>query len=164
MVRRLSASVLSAAVVGGAAIAGTGVAQAAPTWTPIESREVKVPESSAGVPVYMTFERGDEARIRCTGKVWGGVWLTGENGPDGWADAAPWTFPMSGWYGGRSFAAIARFKDTTSTYTTAWRHAGTSSYHAVPFQSRMELRVNDDRPGNGDHAFTCTVEKWRLVA
>ena len=162
MVRRLSASVLSVAVLGGAALAGAGTAQAA-TWTPIESRDVKVPESSAGVPVYMTFESGDEARITCTGKVWGGVWFTGDNGPDGWADAAPWTFPMPGSQGGRSFAAITRFKATTSTHTTAWRHAGTSSYHDAPYQSRMELRVNDNLPGNGNGAFTCTVAKWRLV-
>jgi len=88
---------------------------------------------------------------------------SGDNGPDGWADAAPSSFPMPGWQGGRSFAAITRFKATTSTHTTAWRHAGTSSYHDAPFQSRMELRVNDNLPGNGNGSFTCTVEKWRLV-
>ncbi len=74
----------------------------------MESRNVTVPESSSGVQVYMTFAPGDEARIECSG--WGGVWFTGSNGPDGWADAPPGNFPMSGYAGGRSFAAIARFK------------------------------------------------------
>jgi hypothetical protein len=89
------------------------------------------------------------------------VWFTGDNGPDGWADKAPDSFPMPGWQGGRSFAAIARFK---GTYTSSWSHAGTSSYRKAPwYNARMELRVNDNAPGNGSGAFTCEVARWSWV-
>jgi hypothetical protein len=123
----------------------------------------KVP-SSGGVPVYIEFEPGDEARIECSGSVWAGVWFTGSNGPDGWSDAAPSHFPMPGYNGGRSFAAIARFKPTAWYYSsTSWQHAGTASAHRAPFASRMELRVNDNAPGNGSGSFSCTVSRWRPV-
>jgi hypothetical protein len=162
--RRVTGSVVAVASVAGIGLLGVTPAAHAATWKPVESRTVTVPESSSGVPVYMTFASGEEARIECSGSVWGGVWFTGSNGPDGWADAAPFEFPMPYYRGGRSFAAIARFK-TTGFYPTAssWKHAGTSSAHTAPFSSRMELRVNDNAPGNGSGSFTCTVSRWQLV-
>lgn len=161
--RRVAGSVVAAATVAGVGFLGMTPAHAA-TWQRVEATNVVVPESSGGVPVYMEFAPGDEARIACSGSVWAGVWFTGNNGPDGWANAAPSNFPMPGNSGGRSFAAIARFKPTTWYYSpTAWQHAGTSSAHRAPFDSRMDLRVNDNAPGNGSGAFTCNVSRWQLV-
>lgn len=161
--RRLAAALAATALVAGTAVAGAGAASAT-TYQYVESRTVSVPESSAGVPVYLTVQRGDEVRVRCTGSVWGGWWGTGSNGPDGWADRAPSTYPMPGTSGGRSFAALLRFTDTGSSYVSAWRHGGTSSYHVAPYAARLEMRVNDDRPGNGSGAFSCTLDRFRPVS
>jgi hypothetical protein len=143
-------------------VAASAAASAA-TWQLMGSNTVTVPESSSGVPVYLTFNGGEQARVTCTGSVWGGVWLTGTNTADGWAGSAPSTFPMPGSAGGRSFAAIARF--TTGGGTTAWSHVGTAGAMTAPGWglSQVEVRVNDNAPGNGSGSFSCRFERWRLI-
>src|SRR4051794_23571056 len=48
------------------------------------TKTVTVREADYDVPTGITLTPGDWVSIGASGSIWAGVWLTGENGPQGW--------------------------------------------------------------------------------
>ncbi|MCR3752251.1 hypothetical protein [Lentzea californiensis] len=116
---------------------------------------VFVPEKSSGVPSLwaptgsiVTIKPNQQSRI------WAGVAFTGTNGPPGWVDLAPWSFPLPD---RPVFSLITRISNNYSP--TIYRYAGydTSFVNNQPNPGFVILRTNDDHPGNGSGAFIADV-------
>ncbi len=118
---------------------------------PIKTVTVEVPESALEA-VYsgVRLRRGQRANIACTGKIWAGVWLTGENGPEGWENtSANSNYPLPG---ARVFSAIGKVGSGAYFYVgQGTQRKGTG---------RLYLSINDDEHNNGSGAFTCTVKVY----
>jgi hypothetical protein len=117
-----------------------------------------VSEASADVDTGIDVAPGDQLEFRAAGRIWAGVILTGENGPNGWDriehSAA---FPLHGEPDGFPFALLGRIQGYF--FIGDGRSLGTREWIGPP--GRLRLRVNDDVPGNGDGRFTCTVTLFR---
>jgi hypothetical protein len=98
----------------------------------------------------------DRIVLSASGSIWAGVWLTGQNGPRGWTniDLDP-KFPL---VGSHPFALIGRLNGRYF-----YVGDGLDAFHRQP-PSRLQLRSNDDSPGNGSGAFTCNIQVWRRLA
>ncbi|MBI2392807.1 MAG: hypothetical protein HYV09_24695 [Deltaproteobacteria bacterium] len=122
----------------------------------VYENEVAVKESDYDVDSGAELRHGDWFTLSATGKIWAGVWLTGENGPDGWPnyDGDP-KFPLRG---SHPYALIGRLD---GRYFYVGANLPTRFYTGRG--SRLMLRTNDDAPGNGSGAFHVRVQQWRRV-
>jgi hypothetical protein len=118
---------------------------------------VHVPETSFDVDTGIDVEPNDEIQLDGGGEIWGGVWATGSNGPEGWAwiDSDP-KFPLRN---SHPYCLIARF-GAAGDYFYVGRHRARQRYTGVE-RRRVFLRTNDDSPGNGTGEFTCRIQLWR---
>lgn len=138
-------------------------------WRLIADTTVTVPESTGCCndgwrSTGLRVEREDRLQITGFGTIWAGVWFTGQNGPDGWygTSAGP-AYPLPG---ANQYGLIANLGDGANGPKF---HVG-SGIDAVPSIRwpaygwpwfHLNLRTNDDVPGNGSGAFTAHVRLWR---
>ncbi|WP_144126926.1 hypothetical protein [Catellatospora sichuanensis] len=136
------------AVVGGALV-GTTPAHAAAVAAVVCEETIQVAEASWDVNTGCSLRSGDRVQINASGSIWAGVWFTGDNGPQGWTNIANDTkFPMAS---ARVYSLLAK---TNGNY----RYAGTGTmFTYTGTGSPLYLRINDDKPGNGNGAFTVDV-------
>ncbi len=136
-------------VAGSLAVVGAGITAPSASATPFNQcavREVTVPEWSSGVTTSTYLTPGRSLTVTATGSIWAGVWLTGNNGPEGWTNLAPAGFPQPS---ARAFSLLAKVNGPW-TYVgqgAVVRNTGTTT-------QRIQFRINDDSPGNGTGAFT----------
>jgi hypothetical protein len=116
---------------------------------------INVEEASYDNDTTLEIRQLDYLIFSATGSIWAGVWLTGENGPQGWNNFDnDRKFPLPG---SHPYCLLGRL-DGRYFYvgrglTTFYRGRG----------SRLSLRTNDDRPGNGSGAFQCTIQQFRRI-
>jgi hypothetical protein len=112
-----------------------------------------VDESQSGeLDTGLFIDTGQRLVINATGAIWAGVWLTGNNGPQGWL----------GWKAGKDsplpgappFSLLARL-DSRLMYIGG----GQDFVYQGP-GSKLYLSINDDKPGNGNGAFEVTVQVY----
>lgn len=158
-VRRGVAGVATALVLVGITTIGTaGVAHAAdraalgePVLCPVD--ELSVPESTRGV-VSEWLDYGESISVEpLDDQIWAGVWLTGNNGPEGWPNThAPSSYPLPG---SPEYSLIAQLGNGPNEYLGTAAREFTNSTPGV--RKRVSFRVNDNVPGNGNGAFTVFV-------
>ncbi|GIG88141.1 hypothetical protein [Plantactinospora endophytica] len=108
-----------------------------------------VPENSYGVTTGTYLEPGQSVQLTGGGAIWAGVWLTGTNGPEGWFNtSASSAYPLPG---AREYSLLARANGGWS-YIGQYGTVTNTGSTIVPLQ----LRTNDNIPGNGSGAFTAT--------
>jgi hypothetical protein len=141
---------------------GAPFATVAMEWTPFSTTQpnISVPESSIGDTIT-TVRPGDIVKLRASGSIWNGFLFGARTGPEGtnqnFADPG---YPIPGQC---SFALIARVGGpwfcvaTPAGVEFVYTHLGA----AAP----LELRINDNTPGNGNGAFDVivTVERANNV-
>ncbi|HYG80204.1 MAG TPA: hypothetical protein VD861_07450 [Pyrinomonadaceae bacterium] len=115
---------------------------------------ITVPENVRGdVSTGITVLPGDRIQFQSTGSIWAGVWLTGQNGPDGWeAVNNDNSYPLPS---ARIYSLLGRL-DGGYFYVGQngeVRHSGSPS--------PLFLRINDNVPGNGSGQFTSRVRVER---
>jgi hypothetical protein len=139
------------AVLISAVVAGT-IAAAPPTADATPQRlcaVTGVPEYSSNV-VVKTLKPWESVTVAPGGRIWAGVWFTGENGPEGWNSTAPSGYPLPG---ARTYSLIGRVSGQS------WQYVGASARtfsNNTPYNQSLYARVNDNQPGNGSGAFSVT--------
>jgi hypothetical protein len=124
----------------------------------IVDRWIPVRESDANVDTGIDVRPRDEYAFEATGTIWPGVWLAGRNGPQGWdnIDHNP-KFPLHEGAYAHPFSLLGRFVGLPYFYIGASRTRERYSDNQV---RRLQLRINDDVPGNGNGEFSCRVRVW----
>jgi hypothetical protein len=119
----------------------------------VASRHVEVREGDSDVDTHLQVHRGDTLMFHATGSIWAGVWFTGLNGPKGWnnIDHDP-KFPLPNTH---PFCLLGKL-DTGYFYVGDY-----ARLDHLDDQGELYLRINDDVPGNGTGAFSCTVQVYR---
>jgi hypothetical protein len=127
-------------------------------------RLLTIRESDLDVDAGLVIQNGDRVVIEGGGSIWSGEYYTGawglvfpvpDNGPGGWLSArAGAGFPLPGV---APHSLIGRF-DGRSEYFAIGRRSE-QMYIGPP--SRLRLRINDNRPGNGSGQFGCAVFLYR---
>jgi hypothetical protein len=122
-------------------------------WQLFASRLVQVNERDWDVDTHTNIRQGDTLIFSAWGEIWAGVWFTGTNGPRGWnnIDNDP-KFPLPS---SHPFCLLGKL-DTGYFYLGDY-----SRLDQTPNQGNLFLRINDDTPGNGNGAFTCSVQVYR---
>jgi hypothetical protein len=119
----------------------------------LESATVRLRESDGLVSSGLTVWRGDEVRIACHGRLENGVLLAAAHGPWGWlGDAAPASFPAPG---------LDKFSVVGTIGGAPFFGVGAGERFRADDAGALDVRINDDVPGNGRGWFTCRVEVWR---
>ena len=136
--------------VGGLGLATAGARDPVEAARLVRRKTVEVPESAlAPVPTGITLKRGQRANIACSGKIWAGVWLTGDNGPEGWSNTSAGSdYPLPG---AQVYSAIGRLKDR-SFYVGQGTEIGG--------RGALSLWINDNVHNNGSGAFQCTIKVY----
>lgn len=134
---------------------------ALPTATrpPLIDTWVTVRESDGDVDTGVDLAYGDHWDVLAMGTIWAGVWFTGENGPEGWADVDhdP-KFPLHEGPEAHPFCLLGKLGAEgryfyVGNLTRKWRHSAQET-------CRLLLRTNDDMPGNGRGKFNCRIRLW----
>lgn len=145
VLRRTGATLAAAAVASTSALLATP-AEATPQRL---CAVTSVPESSTQTFIK-TLRPYESVTVTPGGKIWAGVWFTGENGPEGWDSTAPVGYPKPG---ARTYSLIAALSGQT------WSYVGnvTRTYYNNSSTSKsLWARVNDNVAGNGSGAFSLT--------
>ncbi len=131
---------------------------------PIEMRLVTIRENDLDVDSGLEIQNGDRVVIEGGASIWSGEYFTGaygimfpapENGPGGWMSArAGASFPLPGV---APYSLIGRF-DGRADYFAIGRRVE-QIYIGPP--TRLRLRINDNRPGNGSGQFGCAIFIYR---
>jgi hypothetical protein len=127
--------------------------------TLVVDRWISVRESDADVDTGIDLDPGDEyAFVEATGDIWAGVMFTGRNGPQGWDNVTndP-KFPLHEGVYAHPFSLLGRFVGLPYFYIGSGR--ARERYPDTQVR-RLQLRINDDVPGNGDGEFSCHVQVW----
>jgi hypothetical protein len=123
---------------------------------PIVDTTISVPEASDWVDTGIDLIDDDRIDFFANGSIWAGVWLTGQNGPEGWEGwvqtGAQW--PYNSQPDAYSFTLIGRIGVGGAPFRVGGRH---TRIVIASQPERLFLRVNDDVPGNGSGAFSCRV-------
>jgi len=119
-----------------------------------------IPESAAEpVRTGINLQPGDEFQLTGQGQIWAGVWLTGNNGPEGWRDYVTQNpqFPLHGTQDSCQFSLIAQVGGD------GWFYVGNgiSRRGYAGGGGELCLWINDDVHNNGNGAFECRVQAWR---
>lgn len=131
---------------------------ALPTATPqvlCPIDDLSVPESSTGVvTAWLSYGESITVTPSLEHNIWAGVWFTGENGPEGWANtSAPWYYPLPG---ARQYSLIGRFGSGSYQYIGQRQMTYTNTSYG--WLQRARFRVNDNNPGNGSGAFQVHIK------
>jgi len=127
--------------------------------TLVVDKTVMVPESAADVNTGVDVHKGDRLVVSASGTIWAGV-LPGppfeyRNGPQGSdkKDCDP-KFPLPCSY---PYALLGKLNGSYFYIGNGIDQIQNSG------DSRLYLRINDDRPGNGNGAFTANIQVYRDV-
>jgi len=135
------------------AVAATSALLAAPAEaTPQRLCGVtSVPEWSTQTFIK-TLRPYESVTITPGGRIWAGVWFTGENGPEGWNATASFGegYPKPGV---RAYSLIAALSGQTWSYVG---NVTTTYYNDSSTSKSLWARVNDNVAGNGSGAFSVT--------
>jgi hypothetical protein len=132
---------------------------------------VRVTEADYEVDTGVDLRSEDEYVIEAAGKIWAGVWLTGDNGPEGWKSIDhDLKFPVHGRPGGHPYALIGRLGIGGGYFLIGRRfpHDDPDRMLHLGTTRRLFLRTNDDAPGNGSKRekgkyFDCRIQVWRRI-
>ncbi len=135
-------------------------------------RTFQIPESAGDFDTGFIIRDGDQFLLEASGQIWAGVWLTGNNGPEGWNEVTYDTkFPLHGVPNAHPYCLTAKFGAGGAYFYVGTRRpaAGWERYQASGIDQsitnrQLILRINDDSPGNGNGAFSCRVRVLRLPA
>ncbi len=132
---------------GGASAIGTRQADASPVYL-CGIDDVPVSEGSRGEHTNTYLVPGQSIRVSGSGKIWAGVWFTGENGPEGWNESAGSAYPLPG---ARKYSLLVGLGGR-------WTYVGSGALvtNTGTATERLVFRTNDDAPGNGSGAFTAS--------
>jgi hypothetical protein len=125
----------------------------------IVDKWVTIRESDYDVDTLVDLKNGDWLDISVSGSIWAGVWFTGENGPEGWTSyTAGNDSPLPG---AHPFSLLG--KTTEDGYFTVGNGIRRTYQNASlgPGETRLSLRTNDNKPGNGSGAFNAHILVWR---
>ena len=142
--------------------------QPAPPSVPPEiDTVVRVNEKDADVDVVhvkgnqlvkLDLMHGDYVTISASGTIWSGVWFAGRNGPKGWDSTdRDLKFPLPGSHPYGLLKRIGDGEDDGYSYVGA----GQEFRYWGPSYRTLKLRINDDRPGNGNGGFNVDVRVFR---
>jgi hypothetical protein len=139
---------------------------------------VPIPESDLDVETNIQIGPRDAVMMTASGRVWAGVWLTGDNGPEGWLH---WVtddpyYPLHEGLNRHPFALLYKLVDPARIQEIdvggvklrllpgRYYYLGAkASYVNMEGGPRMlVLRINDNKPGNGSGAFTCDIVVERV--
>lgn len=128
--------------------------QAQQGLTLVEHRQaIPVRESDDLVDTHIQVNRGDTLIFQAGGQIWAGVWLTGNNGPNGWNNIDnDLKFPLPG---SHPYCLLGRL-DNGPFYI-----GSTLRIDSADDQGELYLQINDDVHGNGSGAFTCDIWQYR---
>jgi hypothetical protein len=120
-------------------------------------RTISIPENTRGdISTGITIFPGDRILFQGSGRIWAGVWLTGENGPEGWDRINnDRSYPLPD----------ARIYSLIGNLSGRYFYVGSSGervHSGTP--SVLLLRINDNVPGNGNGQFTCRIRVERAGA
>ena len=122
------------------------------------------------------LRNGDVYEIsEITGTIWAGVKLTGRNGPDGWANRVDYDtkFPLHGGMDPVNAHPYCLLGKLRNYFFIGSRGRGKVRFIYPQLAGLMpnvgtpnegfplHLRINDDRPGNGNGRFSCRIRVWR---
>lgn len=126
----------------------------------IVDQTVEVREWDEDVDTGVDLEPGMEFSLTGSGSISSGVWFTGMNGPEGWADRTESNpeFPLHGVPTAHPFALIGKLG--SGPYFYVGNGVARTAY-ADTTRRRLFLRVNDDKPHNGGGSFRCRIQVWR---
>jgi hypothetical protein len=122
-------------------------------FCPIE--DLPVPESSSTgvVTAWIGYGQSITVTPSLSHNIWAGVWFTGQNGPEGWANTwAPGYYPLPG---AREYSLIGRFGSGSWHYIGQQQRTYTNT--SPGYIERARFRVNDNTPGNGSGAFQVRI-------
>jgi hypothetical protein len=134
-----------------------------PSAGPIEEQTINVPESAALVDPGIDIKLNDRVVIGASGTIWAGVWLRRSNGPEGWSKISNDSkFPARGT---NPYCLLYKIvPQGAPENTVAWRKLGSRlafAAYSTEVTGQLFLRTNDDKPGNGSGAFSCSVSITR---
>jgi hypothetical protein len=120
---------------------------------------ISVREVDQEVDPNILLKNGDWLSITATGKIWAGVWFTGENGPRGW----------DGWTAGNDkplpgsppFCLLGRTAEDGYFYIGDGINRTYQNTTLGPGETRLFFSINDDHHGGGTGAFTVHIMVWR---
>ena len=124
----------------------------------IVDKWITVLESDQDVDTNILLRNHDWIDISASGSVWAGVWFTGENGPRGWGGSAGAEFPLSG---NPPFSLLGMTAEDGYFYIGDGLRRTYLNETLGPGETRLFLRINDNRPGNGSGAFNVRIQVWR---
>jgi hypothetical protein len=125
-------------------------------------RWFSVPESSSLVETGILLLPGDDFEIEAEGEIHAGVAATGHNGPEGWHNVDHnKKFPLHAGGSAHPYSLIGRFAGQPWFYIG--KRIGPVSFKGGQ-PDTIELRTNDDVPGNGKGSFSCNIKVWRDAA
>jgi hypothetical protein len=125
----------------------------------IVDKWITVAEWQSDVDTNIMLKNGDWLDIQAQGSIWAGVWFTGENGPRGWVGwSAGSNSPLPG---SPPFSLIGRTSEDGYFYIGDGLRRTYLNETLGPGETRLWLRINDDRPGNGSGAFNVRILVWR---
>jgi hypothetical protein len=138
---------------------------------PIKTDEysINVNESDAEIDTHIPILTYDRVTIKATGTIWAGVVFAGRNGPGGWNGIDnSHKFPLPG---SHPFCLLYKLvpqgQDSNSVeWNELGPHAGSPPESVLQFMwplsaTTLFFRINDDRPGNGNGFFTCSISVER---
>jgi hypothetical protein len=152
MSRRLALTLLAAMALLATLLGPGSGGAAAAAYPVIEPRTFRILESNYDVDTGIYVQYGQRVQVSCAGWIWAGVWFTGANGPQGWLgwEAGPdFPLPYAAPYSALGKLNGRYFYIGTGTEFTHWF-----------YPSKLFLRINDNRPGNGSGFFDCTVSVY----
>lgn len=119
---------------------------------PVLEDRFSVSEAEEDVDTNIYVQPGQRVTITASGEIWSGVWGAGKNGPQGWLG---WTASTDSPLPNRPPHSLLARLDGQTLYVGAgrsWRHRGNPA--------KLFLRINDNRPANGNGAFDVHVEMY----
>jgi hypothetical protein len=120
---------------------------------------VTVRESDSDVDTNVQLRNGDWIDVSASGSIWAGVWFTGENGPQGWVGwSAGGDSPLPG---SPPFGLLGKTAEDGYFYIGQNLRRTYQNATLGPGETRLSLRINDNKPGNGSGAFNIRIQVWR---
>lgn len=120
--------------------------------------QIKLFESDLDVDTGIDVTAGDRLVVRASGKIWPGLLLQPDCGPEGytWALADNDKFQLTG---------VAKFC-LLYKVNGGYHYGGALHDAEIADGGRLYLRINDDVPNNGskrekDKFYSCDIEVWR---
>src|SRR3954449_4729994 len=125
----------------------------------IVDKWVTVGEWQSDVDPNILLKNGDWLNVSAQGRIWAGVWFTGENtARGGGGGTAGNDKPLPG---SPPFCLLGRTSEDGYFYVGDQLTRTYQNASLGPGETSFFLRINDNAPGNGSGAFNVHVMVWR---